>query len=332
MKVKIIKSEIPIIWIDTSIITVMTQWKNDLCRLDSVKEERISKLYNQIYDNTRKGKLICPLADQEQEIWIERDKWLDTINTLSLGIESLALQSIQDNQLCIFMKSFIKNEQEIILSYKNAFHSDPASELKEALTERFIITVNKPVLFGEDYQRSLKAKIHNALNDLREINVKSNVSFEEQLEKECLGELEALISLQKQFLSGQFKNDEERNNATWGSINLNMQLEMWESISGKSLDFSGLIGFYKSSYNRGMPYTNLSSNLFAHSMTDKQPIRSGDMMDIQHISTLMPFSNIFITDKAMSTFLRKRKFDKQYQTTVCYIGDTEIIDKFFSNL
>ena len=102
VQVEIIKSEIPIIWIDTSIIIAMAQWKNDLCDLDDVQKSRISNLYYAIYENTRKGRLICPLAEQEEEIWIERDKWLDTIHEISLGIESLTLHEIQQNQLYIF--------------------------------------------------------------------------------------------------------------------------------------------------------------------------------------------------------------------------------------
>ena len=87
--VKIIKSEVPIVWLDTSIINVMTQWKHDLCKIDDVQKERISGLYNAIYENTRKGKLICPLAEQEEEVWIERNKWLNIIHSISLGIENL---------------------------------------------------------------------------------------------------------------------------------------------------------------------------------------------------------------------------------------------------
>ena len=116
--VEIIKSEIPIIWIDTSIINLMTQWKYDLCRIDSVQKERISHLYNAIYNNVRNGRLICPLAEQEGEVWIERDKWLDTIQGLSLGMETHALYSIQVNQQYLFMKAYVNAEAKISLKYQ----------------------------------------------------------------------------------------------------------------------------------------------------------------------------------------------------------------------
>jgi hypothetical protein len=332
VQVNIIKSDIPIIWIDTSIITIMTQWKYDLCDLDDVQKRRIGDLYNAIYENTRKGKLICPLAEQEAEIWIERDKWLDTIHTISLGIETLTLYDIQVNQFYSFMKAFLNNEYEITLNYTDAFDSDPVEELKDAIKDSIFLTVSSPILFGADYQRHLKNRLYQLMEEQRKENLKSNVSFQQQLEQEYIGELQALFILQNQFLTGKFKDDDDQFNATCGTINLNRQLMLWKSLTEKTLDYKGLIGFYKSDHHRAMPFTHLSCNLAANLMTDKQPIRSGDKMDIHHASTLMPYSNIFITDKAMSAFLRKRKFDEIYDTIVCYIGDTQLIEKFFSKL
>ena len=67
-------------------------------------------------------------------------------------------------------------------------------------------------------------------------------------------------------------------------------------------------------------------------MTKKEPMKSGDSMDIKHISSLMPYSDMFITDRAMKNFISKRGFDALYNTIVCYIGDTQFIDDFFARL
>lgn len=332
IEIKIIKSEIPIIWIDTSIINLMTQWKFKLGRLDRIQEERVSRLYNSIYNNIKKGRLICPLAEQEGEVWVERDKWLDTIQSLSLGIETEALLSIQNNQMHRFMKAYVNNEKTVTLNYNDAFDSDPVSELKDILKSPFFVSVRHPILFGEEYQKNLKKNIYKAMEEQRKKNIGSKVTFEQQLEQEYIGELQALFILQKRFLLNQFKDDDDQLNAICGTINLNQQLMLWKSLTGKALDYNGLIGFYKSNYHKSMPFTNILCNLYAKLMTDKQPIRSGDVMDIKHASTLLPFFDIFITDKAMSTILKQRNFNGEYKTTVCYIGDTDIIDEFFSAL
>jgi hypothetical protein len=332
IKIHINKSEIPIIWLDTSIITSMTTWRLTPSKLEPIQQKRIGGLYENIYKYVGKGKLICPLAEQEGEVWIERNKWHDTINQLSLGIKTLTLQEIQDNQFYAAMEAYVSSVNQITFSYKDAFDEDPVKELKSILKHDFAISVHHQIIFGEDYQRKLKNKYLTILNSVREKNVKKGNGFEQQLEAEIVGELNAMLMQLQMFLSNNFKDDEEQFNATYGVINLHKQFAAWEQLTGKSMDFIELQEFYGSPVHREIPYIKLSCNLMAHLMTDKQPIRSGDVMDVKHVSTLMPFSDLFITDKAMSRFLKKQKFDTLYNTTVCYVGDSEEIENFFSNL
>ncbi|MBN1384170.1 MAG: hypothetical protein JW983_04720 [Elusimicrobia bacterium] len=332
MEVKITKSEIPIIWIDTSIINHMTMWKFKLNKLDGDLEEKISKLYNAIYTNTRKGKLICPLAEQDEEIWVERDKWFDVIRKLSLSIKTKAPLDIEHNQLKYFMKAYVNGDTTVTLKYTDAFYSDPVHELKDILKSPVFIDIKRNIPFGKEYQKNLKKSIYQAMEEQRKKNVEANVTFDQQIREEYIGELQALFILQRQFMSGQFKDDNDQLNATCGAINLNEQLVLWESLTGKAMDYKGLIGFYKSVHHKSMPFSNISCNLYACIMTAKQPIRSGDVMDIKHASTFLPFSNMYITDRAISAFLKKRGFDKLYNTTVCYLGDTSVINDFFSKL
>ena len=328
----ITKSPLPIIWVDTSIITVMAQWKHKLCQLQPVQEKRISWLYEKIYNQTRSGKVICPLAEQEAEVWAQRKIWLDTIHSLTLGIETLSEISIHDSQFLSAMKGYVASDDKIELSYQDIFHRDPVAKVEEALRQPFYITVQGDILFGEEYQRKNKEILLNKLDAQRERNVAGNTSFEEQLEAEFKGNLEALIIQLRQFHTNSFEGEDDQFNAISGAIAFNNQLRMWENCSGKSFDIPGLIKFYYSEYYRNMPLTELKSNLYARMMIGKQPIRSGDPMDIKHIYTLMPYSDLFITDKAMSAFLKSKEYDKKYDTKVCYIGDTDQMEDFFQNL
>ena len=332
IQVTIEKCPVPIIWLDTSIISCLTQWKHKIVKLEQTMLDRVSRLYDQIYEATRAGKLICPLAEQEAEIWIERDKWLDTMHSLTFGIETAARQSIHNKQFMAFMIGYVHQKNEVKIHYEDAFLGDPVEHLKDALRNPVYIYVESPILFGEDYVKNTKRTLLASLNKQRKRNVESKISFEEQLEAEYMGELDALLILKDQFLAGDFKDELEQTNAVFGAINLKQQLRMWEDCSGKPNDLSGLIGFYKSQHYRSMPFTDISCNLTASLMIDKQDIRSGDNMDINHVSTLMPYSDLFVTDKAMSTFLRKKRFDRKYGTRICYIGDTQDIDSFFAGL
>lgn len=328
----ITKSPLPIIWLDTSIIIAMAQWKHELCHLQPIQEERISWLYEEIYKLTRAGKILCPLAEQEAEVWAQRKKWLDTIHSLTLGIKTLSELSIHDSQFFAAMKAYVANEEKIQLSYRDIFHSDPVKEVERALRQPFYITVQGDILFGEEYQRKNKEKLLNSLNAQRERNVESNTSFEKQLEAEYRGNLDALTIQLKQFYTNTFKGEDDQFNVTSGAITFSHQLKMWEDCSGKSFDIIGFTNFYQSAHYRNMPLSDLSCNLYAKMMIDKQPIRSGDAMDAKHIYTLMPYADLFITDKVMSAFLKSKKYDEKYNTKICYIGNTDKIKEFFQNL
>jgi hypothetical protein len=331
-KIEISKSSIPIVWIDTSIILKMCILQSSPEQLDKIQRPIIKRLYDLIYKYGRAGKIICPLADQEGEVWIKREEWMDTIRDLSLGIECISEKEIQDNQMAKAMRAYATNAPLIELSYLDAFHDDPVDELMDTLKERIFVTTNYDIVLGSDYRRKINKEILDRLNIQRVKNVTAGISFETQLKSEFTGSISAVIEMAKAFANQEIQNEEDSYNCFWATINLQGQLKTWEYICGKANDLGGLIGFYKSDYYARCPYANLTCNLYAKIMIDPQPIRTGDPMDITHISTLMPFSDLFITDKAWSAFLKRKSFDKLYNSTVCYIGDSSAIESFFKRI
>ena len=97
--INIEKCSIPIIWLDTSIISNLCTYKISPNKLEKVAQDRLKKIYDYIYSFGRKGKIICPMAEQEQEVWAGREKWLDMMHELSMGIECACLKVIEDKQL-----------------------------------------------------------------------------------------------------------------------------------------------------------------------------------------------------------------------------------------
>lgn len=330
--VTIEKSKTPIVWLDTSIITNMTILRKSPEKLEQVPRNRIEKLYNLVYEYGRAGRIICPLAEQEGEVWINRSDWMDTIRELSLGIECVRLKDIQDRQLHRAMKAFVSNEPSITLSYLDAFDDDPVAELQEVLQQPVFITVDYDIFLGADYRRDSNTRIINALNERRENNIKQGVIFEEQFASELVGEIQEVVKMARELTDGIVEDERGEFNKMGAWINLRHQLLAWEHISGKANDLEGLISFHKSDYNKVCPYVKLSCSLYAKIMIDPQPIKSGDPMDITHISTLMPFSDLFITDKHWSTFLNRKSFSKEYDTTIAYVGNTDEINGFFQKV
>ncbi len=331
IKVEIQKSSVPIVWIDTSIISNMTIARENPEKLQEIQLQRIENLAQNIREASRKGRVICPLANQEMEIWIDRDAWLDTIHDLGLGISCVAPKSIQNIQLYAAIDSYAKSASEISLSYLDIFHSDPIKELHQTLNQPVYVTVRNDVLFGAEYQKASKEKLIVKLNEQRERNVSKGIKYQRQLERELVGELEALLIALNEYESGNYDPDDHMN-ILFSRAELVEQLDHLSYRSGNNQEISDLTKFYKSPYNTCIPHTNISARMFAKIMVDPQEIKSGDPSDIEHAATMIPYVDLFITDKPWRTFLRKEGLDKTYNTSICYIGDSEEIDEFFSVL
>ncbi|MFW9940493.1 MAG: hypothetical protein ACFFFT_05590 [Candidatus Thorarchaeota archaeon] len=61
LNINIIKCPIPSIWIDTSIIIKLAQMRSGQ-NINKLDRERLTFIYDQVYDLVRKKKLICPLG------------------------------------------------------------------------------------------------------------------------------------------------------------------------------------------------------------------------------------------------------------------------------
>jgi len=330
--IEVEKSKIPIVWLDTSVIINITIFKENPNKLQEPQRSRIELLYKLVLEYSQAGKIICPLADQEGEVWINRKEWMNTIRELSLGIECLSLKEIQDKQLHKAMNSYFLKEESIVLSYLDAFDSDPAEEMRDVLREGMFLTIESDIFLGADFRRETNDTTLKLLNEQREKNVALGINFETQFLSEVDGEIKEIIKMAHELQNGEAGNEREAFNKLGASINLHQQLHAWEHITGQKNDIDGLISFYSSSYNINCPYVDLSCSLTAKIMIDPQPIKSSDPIDINHISTLMPFSDLFITDKPWRTYINNRGYDKKYGTNVHYIGDTDAINKFFEGI
>ena len=133
MKINIIKSKIPIIWLDTSNIIKFTKFKNGI-KLSPIERKRSKTLYNIIYKEVRQKKLICPIGDQFEEIEIGNKlvkECRELQSNLALGIRFVHRSRIKEIQMQQAMKAYINKDKEITVSYKDAFYRDPVKALLE---------------------------------------------------------------------------------------------------------------------------------------------------------------------------------------------------------
>jgi hypothetical protein len=334
VKVNIEKSPIPLVWIDTSILIKMAKLKSGE-RISEEEKQQIKYLYDSIIDKTKKKKMICPMADQYEEIEIgERleKECRDVQLELSLGIKFIHRRGIEDFLISRFMKAYIDRDKEVNLTYKELFHRDPIKELDRALSQPFIIDVHIP-LSKEILKKRKKAKkeILLELEYLRQEKLKAGVTFKKEREMEFEAYFSSLLELKKKFITNLFKGEWN----IWdflGAKSLLHYEKLWEIYKGQPSGLEGLSLFFHSDYFKQIPTINVACNLRARLATSPNPIKSGDSLDIDQISTVLPFFNLIITDKAMKNHIRFLELQKIYNTEVLSIRDFNEIKNFLESL
>lgn len=332
--IKVEKSPIPLIWLDTSVLLKITKVQIGEIT-DDIEKDRVRYLYKAITDRTQNKKLICSSADQLEEIEIGgrlEEEFQRVQNMLSLGIKINHRQGVEDFLIGKFMKAYIDNENEVQLSYKDIFDEDPIKELEIALKTPFLVYLNrskhKELL---EKQKEIKKNLPKRWEELRREKIESGVTFEEEREKEFksyFGTLFTLASKSRDNIhKGNFNIFDLAN-----AINLGGYISCWNYYGGQPPGLEGLSRFFSSDYFRKIPTIEIACNLRAKIATSSQPVKSGDYMDIEQISTILPFFNMVITDKAMKHCLKSFEYPKKFNCIVLSIKEFDDIKSYLSSL
>lgn len=333
IKINIEKSPIPLVWLDTSIIIKMAKLKSGE-RIDNLEKDRMQYLYNVIKTKTKKKKLLCPSADQSEEIEIggRLEKECIEIQTeLSLGIKIQHRQGIEDFLIAEFMKNYIDKIKEISLSYESLFYENPIRELEKALNKPFIINVHSSIPEIVNKRKKAKIDLHRELEDLRKQKVIADITFEQEREKEFKGIIEGHLKLIRKFEVKLINNTID----VWdflGAIGILYYKRLWNDYKGQPSGFQGLTQFFLSDYFKQIPLEEIICNLYAKLMTSTTPIKSGDSMDIEQIATVLPFFDFIITDKTMKYYIESLNYHKKYNVKVLALKNFEEIESFFERL
>lgn len=311
------KSPVPIIWLDTSIVIDMTLWK--LGRpIEKKQKERVSFLYNTIYTLTRKKRIICPEADQKEEIWKGRSECLQSMLELSLGIRALYSESIKYSQAALFMDAFINKKNTVQIKYQDFFENDPTEQLSS--TSKYIVSVDLGLMEDPELIKKRNLDQINRLEKLRQSIVSKEISFEEQLEKEYKAELDTVSTISR-------KNKENLNYIDFMSVN-----DYWIYWNQLDCSFSKFLAFLTSPFYRKIPKINIDCQISAKILTGNDPFKTGHKMDIVHSSSAIPYVNIFITDRYMKKIICDLGIDITYNTKVLNIAELNQIEKYFNEL
>lgn len=320
MQKNILKCNVPILWLDTSIIIKMALWKLSL-PLSNIDKERVSELYEIIYQLVRKKKLLCPFGGQEEEIWIGDKPCKDISVSLSLGIDFKHRLSIEDLLIQRFMKAFINKNEEVAISYLDAFHRDPIAELNNI--GKFIFTANTGRVETIEKYKSRMTKICEGFESIRQEAQKNKETFEQRLQKEYNGYMEGNVqlgvTLWAKIKMGRIPTADD----ILGSITFGKHLACWKDYGGDPSGLEGLVKFYTSDIFKEIPSLEISCKLLAKIIMSSVNIESGDSMDTQLISAYLPYCDIMIIDRKMKNRIKELGLDKGYRTIVYALEDFE---------
>lgn len=325
MKIKMENCPIPILWLDTNVVIDMTKYRENV-ELNDLQRDRVSKLIDVIYQKTRSGKLLYVEGDQDEEINSLNSEAHKTQSFLSMGIKFQYRKAIHDEQLYAFMDAYINKQDTVIIDYRDAFYNDPVEEVKDRNSGHLnglIISVHGEVTEREIRERTnRKQVILEQFNELRQMLVASGVTYEQQLQKEYTGIIQACRAVMDK-ISDKVRNGLMITTEDIDQLSIITELgAMWGQLSGNA---EGLVDFLKSECYKEIPHIDIGCRLLAKIVTSITPVVSGDSMDVNHISTVLPYSDIVVTDRKMKNRIVQLGIDKKYNTKVLCLNDIDEI-------
>lgn len=314
---------------DTSVLFRLARIKQGKAKKDQNREQSI-RLRDSIYDLVRAGKLICPEANQGSEAERDHDLFSTVVNQLSLGVWAANSQSVRAEQERRVMRSFVNGLSTTTLPYDDAYGEDPISLLRTNLaSDIFISVLETPTRQKIEEVRRSRNSIHVQWEQLRSELHGKGVTYEAQLETELLGEIQESIRQFENFALRMDSDQDASLNELSGYLRMSNLIETWQQIYGSGKEPREFGRFLASSYYKAIPSVEISAKLTAKVLTGTRRIKRGDAIDIEHISTMLPYSDMMVVDKTMKRLVLELGLDKKYSCTVCYIRDTHQMDTFF---
>lgn len=312
-KISITKLELPLIWLDTSVLIMMTKFvagKN----VGGGDKERISLLFDVIRDLNQERKIICPESEQRDEIEPYRSDIGDfrsCVSRLSISIRTRGHEHVKRYQTCTGILAYQSKEKNINLHAKDIFYNDPIKKIHDKspwIVDAYIRMEEE----DREKLKSSKLQINTALCNLKRQLKNAGIKFEDQLRKESVAELIIYFGIVQKFANNTPLTESEENLFR----ELMLLLRYWDEKNGSEGDINGLFEFLCSPHNILLPVNEISARLNAHLLTSQAKWKDGDSMDIRHISMMLPYANIMVVDAAMEKSIKLFEYDKKFGTKI----------------
>lgn len=327
INVKVIKPSLPIIFIDTFFFIDLVSGRHKNPKPHYLKEEE--ELIDLVHKLTSEGKILCPQGDQEEEYELGiryEDEIRKEQAQLSRGVRSMYHYGTYKYQVQIAMAAYMANKKIVTYDSKSIFDRNTVEELKRSQQNHYIISVHIPMPNEYlDKKRRTKKELAQDFESLRQENIKNGVKFKDQVRRETLGKLDAIVNTLKTAIPKLAANQPLTEQESNGMQVLGDYLAYYSHYSGKDADIKEVADFIKSEHYATVPYISTQSRLYASLLTQENRVKETDNFDINQTSQMLPFSTYFLTDSSLKHRITSGplRLDKEYGVKIYAIKEVK---------
>lgn len=305
--IKVTKSEIPTIYLDTCTMIELSRHEKGICT-DAYRQE-IGELYDVLTFLMRNRKVHCVLGNQLQEMGISKGRapsrdFLFRFTNLELQHPYL----IEKAQLDLGYQAYAEHHLSLELGFEMITDHDPQPNSQ-------IIVHVAPVYSQEKLQKTKESK----LSTVAELN---NMKESGRIEKDYATQLDTEYKADFQV----FLHTLEHANDSIESLSLYFDtLRLVYKRAGIPLtasDQERLCAvdthnrFLLSSYHHKLPYKHIEAVLWATRMQRSDKIKNGDNLDTIWAAAYLPFVHYAVTDNAFCALLGSSGLAEHYDAKV----------------
>jgi hypothetical protein len=216
------------------------------------------------------------------------------------------------------------------------FSSDPVEAVREAKRNGYIVDTESPrVAEWIEKAKNDKLQTQEAVEELRQAYTARNQTFDQQLALERIGESDSMMKMVGDYL----RLMRERKVGFWDLMNVEgyfLHMSAWQRFGGLggdlATDLAALCSFMRSPYYWELPIQDISCRLSADLTVKHFPIKSGDHMDIQHLSMAIPVAHYVVADKAMVDRCERLGISEKWKTKLFATRTLDTLSDEIENL
>lgn len=308
MRYSIARPGVPVIWLDTHAITDLLEAQEQAN--PTAADRGLRSLFDRLLELRRARRIFIFETDQIYEIegrpeLVEGSSRI--LSQLSQGVRT-NYRTVLQNQTIQAIDSLVAGFDDVVLPFRTAFDTDPFAAQQ---TGRFIIRAHRAPSTDEINERTVHAEdLAGQWEHLRS-HADRKIPFAKRREArrqiELVGHQDAIRQVvaegPRRVLDGRWID------------RVSSPFAMWRNRGGED-SIDAFVAFFGSDHYTALPFVQVYSALAAHIISSSQPIRRGDVMDLNHIAAAMPYCTHMVLDRSMIAAVKDLGLDSEYGTTV----------------